>query len=144
MAVRMRYGSNDEATKKTGAGGDTPTETETVLWENPNPGSNFSTGTVTLSQGISNFKRIRLEFATGTSGTYKSSVQYDVNDISDFEDGNGHWRMGAIWVNSSGNTWCRRCDVRSDTSIYFYSCQRVAATTTSNPLLIPQAIYGIN
>ncbi len=46
-----------------------PTLTETVLWTNPSPSSNFSATTVTVSQDITNFSLIGVEWKRTTSDT---------------------------------------------------------------------------
>lgn len=54
MAVRMRYGTTAETKKKTATGAEpTPVETQTLLWENPNPSTNFNSGNKTFITPIS-------------------------------------------------------------------------------------------
>lgn len=52
--VAMRFGTNTLSGQETESGSTpTPVETETLLWENPNPSTNFNSGNKTLITPIS-------------------------------------------------------------------------------------------
>ena len=147
MAVRMRYGSSDEATKKTGAG-ESGGMTETVLWTNPNPTASFSAQTVTLSESLRNYTYFKVVYRSSTTGDIDFYVLFPVlGSGGDFMYYVGNSQAkGCISYNiSSGTARQRRLYINNTdgTEVGFTACQNVTSTTTTNGALIPVYIYGV-
>lgn len=143
MAVRVRYGTRAEPSRESEGGGST--ETKTVLWTNPTPTATQAAQDITLSDSMSNYDRIQIEFIRSTSvPTDKLYVDYDtrLNLLSDFH-GTGKYRMSGCIYTSSNETFVRRIVGNSDTALNISACQKVSGTTTTNTILVLAAIYGI-
>lgn len=133
--------------KKIGGSGEQ--YTETVLWTNPDPTSNFTGQNVTLSDSLSNYKYIGIRFAYGTSyktGEYISTLLETVADFRKFGYGTGVRRNGlAICISDEKNkSYERLCIYVSDTSVHFDPCNQVASSTQANGNAVPLEILGIN
>lgn len=82
MAVRMRYGTRAETKKTTGT---EPTETETLLWENANPSTNFNSGNKTFLTPISSnlvplYDKLKIIYKRTSTG---SSIYEYIIDLPD-------------------------------------------------------------
>lgn len=132
-----------ELKKKGGGGGK---YTETVLWTNPSPSSNFSAQTVTLSDSIDNYKYIKIKHKDSTTGSDILEVICSVADLKEsiFNKGSVHAQL-AIDMQNSGNTLrSRAVGYVSSTSIQFSACYNCNATGSDNSCAIPLEILGLN
>ena len=106
-----------------------------LLWENGSPNSSFAGQTITLSESVSNFKFIVIEFKNYYSGT-QSSYFRKIKLVSDFN-------LIATSSNNNENLVISRGGYKaSNTSITFYDAY--ANQAVDNDRLIPIAIYGTN
>lgn len=120
--------------------------TETSLWTNPSPSSNFSGQTVTLSQGMSNFKYIAIKYKTLKTQTESDAIT-EILTVEDFNrcgagstSGEPQLRIGGY----SSNPMVRLVNKASDTSITFSLAYRINASANSSEIVIPLEILGLN
>lgn len=130
-----------------GGGGGGGGETETVIWTNPSPSSSKAGADYTLTQGLSNFDKIRIEYAYANShNSPEYSVTYPVYDANGnymFPSGDNNAKMAVLLQNASGYIMARAGYVKSDTVLHFNTATRVGGSSTSNTALIIWNIYGI-
>lgn len=125
-----------------------PTPTETTLWTNNSPTSNFSAQTVTLSQDIDNFTYLRVYFRPSTTNTTEASVMVPVSDFKARMPHSGTYpRFGLAIVNkntSSSAESVRGIFYESDTTVYIGTASGVGSSTSSwTNYSIPTKITGI-
>lgn len=58
--------------------------TETTLWTNPSPSSSFSKQNITLSQNMTNFKYLRIEYAPRPNSSYSSTAVSILVEVDSF------------------------------------------------------------
>ena len=118
--------------------------TETSLWTNSSPTSDFATQNVTLSDSIDNYKYIKIVWKAYKSATTTSSVIVLVNDFKSFNYV-ANYTVGSLASNNSSNQpYARRYVYVSDTVIGFHDALRIYAAATSNDMAIPLEILGLN
>lgn len=120
--------------------------TETSLWTNPSPSTNFSGQTVTLSQGMSNFKYIGIKYKTSKTQTESDAIT-EILTVDDFNrcgagstSGEPQLRIGGY----GSYPFVRLVNKASDTSITFSLAYRVNAATNLSEIVIPLEILGLN
>jgi len=121
--------------------------TKTLLWTNPSPYSSFGAQTITLSQSMYNFKKIRIVYK-------RTDVDaIDENLFSEWNIENG----GASYIDSGDEksriviamrglqyNYCRLANISSSTKIAFDACYRLNNTGgNGNLYCLPCKIYGI-
>lgn len=121
---------------------------ETTLWTNANPTSNMGSTTITLSQGLSNFKYLKIEFNYATSS---SSIIFDSGlfPTDAFENVTQAAAKQALLLarndgTIAGRIYARSIKYISDTSIGVgipYVLNGTESITTNN--LIPTKIIGV-
>ena len=124
-------------------GGGGAQQTETVLWTNSSPSSNFSSQDVTLSDNISNYDYIGIVTAFNTSGGNRSKTLMSVSDFKNSpfpQTGNQvTLNMGSA---TSSITMYRVAYYSSDTTIRIGTAVS-SAGNTNNAYVIPTQIVGI-
>lgn len=142
-------------TLRTKGGGGGAQYTETSLWTNPSPTSNFPASAsyedVTLSDSMANYKYIKITYAKGVNYQDRlTSVIYDTEDILQFVSQStlaGAFR-GAVAhmdMNASNNSKYERSFMTlSNTVLRFYLAYIEGGTTTYRTTMIPTKIVGIN
>lgn len=136
-----------ELKKKGGGGGK---YTETSLWTNPSPTSDFAGGqNVTLSDSISNYKYIKINFAYAASyntGKCNTSIVISTDDFKDMTYNTNDRRNGVSLScqNTSNTAYSRMAIYISDTTVRFGTCYQVPTNTTANANCIPLEILGLN
>lgn len=132
-----------ELRKKGGGGG---RYTETSLWTNSAPTSNFAAQTVTLSDSIDNYKYIAIEYkyAPDTSDSFTSI--YSVNDLKkSVKDGNTVHDVCTLGIQAANNNYYARVvSYVSSTSIAFSKYSQLGGTGTGANNAIPLEILGLN
>ena len=130
-------------------------ETETILWENESPSSNFAAQEVTLSQAYTNFSKLRFYFVYRT--TILSPVmwvEYNVQDIVD------NWRLGTgtagtnvykmhgsfalVAANNIYSRYFAKDANNTPTIIRFWIAYRLSDASQTGAYLVPTKITGIN
>lgn len=118
-------------------GGGSPSLTETLLWTNPNPNVNFGANSIaTLSEGISNFTFIKIEWKYSKT----SSNIFSILIPSD------------KFINATTNTtnrpaingyYTRVITYDSNTTIKFGGASALGGAGGDNSYAIPTNIYGV-
>lgn len=111
------------------------TFSETLLWSNPSPTVSYSSGTVNLSDNVTNYDYIKVTFRSSTTKSLTRSLIFEQKDWINTRSstGDGTSMNPACAMSASGN---RNFYWASNTSITFGTC-----TTTKG--CIPYAIYGL-
>ena len=155
-ALAVRYGTQADKKKKTGAGDTPPTPvyTETLLWTNPNRTATFNGKDVTLSESVDSFEYLKVVYAYSTSTTDVNTFRtliipvwnlahtgYMYQRVSDSSTG----YPAALCLHNSENI--RRARnfwiLTNGTQIHFFACTNIGGSTSANTGCIPVYIYGI-
>ena len=131
------------ALRKIGGG----TLKETTLWTNSSPSATFAEQTVTLSDNISNYDYIKIEWCESTSAlTNKSSIMVSASEFTRNKNPyyNAHDTTPAILGRGANNvSYLRYIAYESDTQVLFGHALRGNATGVDNTFTIPLNIYGV-
>ncbi len=121
------------------------TLSETTLWTNPNPTSQFTPQTITLSDNIQNYKQIKLRFKGHYSLTPPEDEYYNQFQYTDKFIENVSWIFGMAGSRSqpTGQLGCRNMYYISNTSIGFSNAYRTVSTSPNNDWPTPIAIIGL-
>lgn len=111
-------------------------QTGVTLWSNNNPSGSFSSQNVTLSNSISNYAKIRVEFRVSTT---ESSSFYLETTGSAFTN----FRISPT-MQISSDTYVRYVYPNNDTEMHFGGCYKNNTADAGNGFIIPIAVYGIN
>lgn len=122
-----------------GGGGDL---TETTLWTNSSPTSNFSAQEVTLSDSISNYDYIEIVWRVSTSNSTEGAVMMPVSTFIDSGTSYDKPKL-SICVAATSALYARRVQYTSDTSVYITICYKVGSSGTSGAYAIPLYIKGV-
>ena len=112
--------------------------TETTLWTNSSPSSNFSSQTVSLNQSYTGFDYIRFYYRGSTSNSEVRSCMIAVSDFTG--------KTFAFGGNFNfDNSKCRGCYNSGSSQIYFsYSYElKSSSQTSSSAYIIPTKITGV-
>lgn len=132
----------------------------TTLWENSNPGVNFAAQSVSLSQSITDFEFLLVEFYghkyTYSKNYYESDYPQEyltvfINVLEFISKTNSN-AVRKIWpsvlstgTSSSSGHYVRAIKYESNTTLYFTSAAGAGNTTASaNDVAIPYRIKGLN
>ena len=120
---------------------------ETTLWTNSAPSSDFAAQTVTLSDNIQNYDYIKIYVAFSKDAL--TSVWSELMPISDFLNtvavsGQGRGVVGLCEVSASSYTRYRLAYYVTDTTIRFSNANNVqnSSATQTNNNLIPLRVVG--
>lgn len=133
------------ALRKIGGG----TLKETTLWTNSAPTSNFASQTITLSDGISNYKFLKIRYRKNTTENVEHQVLYDVDDvISQFTSNAGAHYMGSIVERENSTpsyrTAARLYAMSNDTTMTISNAIYIDnPSTAQNAWAIPLEIIGV-
>ena len=120
-----------------GSGG---SETEDILWENPNPTQSYVGDNISVKD-ISNYKFI--EITCKRKNGLVVSARFKIEDFKNFTDAKGG--RGYIGETSSGGTaYVRSILYTSDTTISIGGSYAVAVSSADNSFVIPLKISGIS
>lgn len=118
---------------------------ETSLWTNASPTSDFAAQTVTLSEGMSNFKYLAIEYKANKTLTETARVVVSVEDMAKLVSGNYVLQMRIGGTNSNNTASYTRSFLKaSDTSITFNTAYASNTQATANSMAIPLEILGLN
>ena len=123
--------------------------TETSLWTNPNPTSDFANQTVTLSESMDNFKYLKFVYKV-----YADAASNPTNEViipvEDFKTTNYTSGTVSLGLSSAANAsgtnylWSRVAYYASNTTITFSSTRATGANSTNNARSVPTEILGLN
>lgn len=115
---------------------------ETVLWTNSSPTSNFSSGSISLSDNISNYDSIGVYYRVSTTNDNQNEV---IIKVSDFQScaGNNYPRF-TLGASISGNTFARNIAYADDTSLTISAnASRLGYNAASAAGIIPIKVVGL-
>ena len=134
-----------ELRKKGGGGGK---YTETSLWTNQSPTSDFAGQSVTLSQSMDDFKYIKIVSAYNKNNlTYTGIEIIPVEELKKAPYPTSTYNVGYfIGSNSTSYNYARRVYYINNTSMQISSANLVTSGTggTGNQMAIPLEILGLN
>lgn len=120
-----------------GSGG---SETEDILWENPDPTQSYLGDTISVKD-INNYKFI--EFTCKRKNGTVVSNRFKIEDFKNLTDEKGG--RGYIGETSSGGTaYARAILYKSDTTILIGGSYAVGLASVDNSFAIPLKISGIS
>lgn len=117
---------------------------ETVLWTNPSPTSNFSAQTVTLSQDYTMFKAIRIYVKATGSATSDYYSDYPIETIQNSIADSTKPLVTINGRSSSKNPYARTLIVKTNNSFQIDTAYAIGGTSTNNGMAIPTKIAGLN
>lgn len=120
---------------------------ETVLWTNSSPTSNFATQNVTLSESIDNYKYIKFQIRPSRTNGQGNEIGCIIS-VEDFKKTpyppttqyNTHLAFGARNTNVE---YTRAVWYVSDTQVHIEAAWQTGTTTSSPQVLIPLEIIGM-
>ena len=119
---------------------------ETVLWTNSSPTSNFAAQTVNLSDDITKFDYIRVYFYSSKTSHTEASVLMLVSDFVNLGTGLNKPRFSIANANNeisgTGNA-LRILRYISNTSLNFTEAYEAARESSSTTQVIPTKISGL-
>ena len=130
-------------TLRTKGGGGGAKQTETVLWTNPSPDSNFAGQTITLSESIDNFDYIKVT----AKKAYNNSTFYTAFIVTPENFKKTLSSLGSDRVEISftiAGDYTRRVLYVDNTSVNFSLAYKLGASGTSQSYAIPLEILGLN
>ena len=129
-------------TLRTKGGGGGAKYTETVLWQNPSPASDFTGQTVTLSDSMSNYMYLAFAFKGVKSSTVEVRAVVSVEDLGkmNITSNTPDIRLSGT---ASANGYSRYVIKASDTTITFGTAYATNTTASDNSRAIPIQIVGI-
>lgn len=119
-----------------------PENMETVLWTNPAPTSAFASQTITLSDGISNYKYIKLKWKNINSEDQIGESIVPVDNFTSQSPSPNYNNFSGMFTTPS--SYARGWVYVSDTQITFGNCYTLAGTTQNSNYCIPLEITGLN
>ena len=133
MLIDMDYG--------TGSGGSSPVET--TLWENSSPTSSMTAQTITLSDDITNYDYLKVEYRQTTSVDTRSTLVFTVNDFiinGVYTEVSPKFTLG---LRGSSANQARPICYATNTTIYLQNCYAIGATNSASVSCIPLKISGV-
>lgn len=116
---------------------------ETSLWSNSNPTSNYGYATITLNQSIESFKYVKIKYYNNTASLVELSVLASVEDIKKTYVASG-CNMATVEPYSNAY-FVRAYGFISGTSVFIGNAIYVDSPSSATPShLIPIGIYGVN
>jgi hypothetical protein len=117
----------------------------TLLWENGSTSSEFSGGDITLSEAITNYKYIVIEYVENLYIGMKSNIIQHRKFRTGTSYGYTTMRMklfGYSPYDADGDMLTRYIGVKSDTQLYVFGGYN--GSTSNNWVMVPIKIYGTN
>ena len=144
--------SNGDIVKMGGAGYLYATQegsSETTLWTNSSPTSNFNSQSVSLSDDYTNYKKIRFYYRVSTSDDTETYIEYDKAVIDTWlvqgSTASGYKNVGTITFQNGSYTYTRpiRRGSSGDNSFYIYVAYRLNTQANLQTHGIPTKITGL-
>lgn len=131
-------------TLRTKGGGGGAQYTETSLWTNQNPTSDFAAQTITLSDGMSNYKYLAIAFKAHKTSTDAVRTIISVEDLGKLESSINKPLIRFAGTNSTPTSVSRQFLKVSDTTISIGGGYYTNTSGSSNSYAIPTEILGLN
>lgn len=126
-------------------------QTETTLWTNSAPTSNFNTQDVPLSDDYTNYKSIRIYYRYSTTDSTETYIEYDKSIIDGWVTKGttppAFAPLGSIAFMYGGNQFVRpirRGANGATNTFYVYIAYRMNTSGNTQSYGIPTKITGIN
>ena len=121
---------------------------ETVLWTNPSPSSGMGTQQITLSDNISNYDFIKVEFCdSNTTTTILSNVIYSVEDLKKFTSATSFRGGLSMWGSGSNSLYNREFGYINETTLAFVPTMKTYISSSTRQYIssvaIPTKIIGL-
>lgn len=129
---------------------------ETEIWSNSSPNSDFAAQTITLNSGkyLSNYTYVKMVCKANksvTDGSTDTGFIIKVSDLTTLTGSNvnnifNNWGIGCAQIASGSNKYAmmRRANYVSDTQLQVLGCQAVNLAYTNNAAIIPLKLYGLS
>lgn len=119
--------------------------TETLLWENSSPTSEYAGQNITLSQNINNFKKLKFVFYVDTTNENAMVYEIDVNNLLYKSGLYNYIGLGVL----QNDYYCRFVGLANNLTINgnqlsFTGGIRCRNFNTINSVLVPYRVYGVN
>ena len=115
---------------------------ETSLWTNPSPTSNFATQNIILSESMTNYKYLLVKWKTDTSTNQIGEIIVPVDNFKS-QTVSPYYNYPAMETNSAN--YFRAFVYTSDTQIMMANCFKLnGGTTAYNQYNIPTEVLGLN
>lgn len=116
-------------------------ETETTLWTNSSPTSGMISETVTLSDNLTKYRYLKIEWRRSTTDSTSASMRVLPSEFKSFDSS-----ATPKFLMGTGTTtyYARAVVYASDTSVTFSQCRQVNGTGSASGNCIPTKITGIN
>lgn len=119
--------------------------TETSLWTNSAPTSDFAGQTVTLSDNISNYKYIAIKFKAAKALTDTIKTIVSIEDLAKLVGGANSLQVRLGGVNNNASySYSRSFYKASDTTISISGAYASNTQASANSMAIPLEILGLN
>jgi hypothetical protein len=146
MAVRMRYGTRTEPNRETA--GTEQAETETLLWENANPDTNFNAGNKTLSSPISSslvplYKKMKVVYKRTSTGSAIYETEFVLPDSLSNYVKDENKQAFVIGFETADYYSCRYIQIVNDSTYYVSAGYRNNNTSGISTHNVITHIYGI-
>lgn len=115
---------------------------ETVLWTNQRPTDTFSSTTITLSQNLNGFKRIRIYWRISQSRAKESFAEWTVDEFKQYLLSSTN-PIATIASRHDG-TWIKTIWFVSTTQLGIGNTFILDNTTMNNGITIPTKIVGLS
>lgn len=104
--------------------------TETVLWTNPSPTSDFTSQTVTLSDDINNYAFIKIQFRRSIGDSTTANVIYAIEDLKKYVGNGSLFGAMSLWSGTT-SSFARRIGYVSDTKISISSLTQIGGNSAA-------------
>ena len=115
---------------------------ETVLWTNSNPSSAFASQSISLSDDISNYEYIKIEYKRNATDANTVSMMMSVADFLTPQGTSNVKILGIHSVYANGN-FCRMLTYSSGTSLSFGVAYQCNAAYNQNSASVPIKVIGV-
>ena len=116
---------------------------ETTLWTNSSPTSNYTGGSVSLSYSLSNYSYLKFYFRLNTTTSTEIVAIYPRSYFTG-TSGNGVGRCAAACINTGGSQVGRCFYYESSTSVKFTNGFNTGSGSGAPTYVIPTKITGLS
>ena len=118
---------------------------ETILWTNSAPTSNFTAQIITMSNNINNYKYVKITYRLSTTNSTEMSNICSVEDFKKTNNAVGVPSVQTLIGAFNGSaTYARAFRYKTDTTAEITAAARLQSNETSNNVAIPLQIIGLS
>ena len=119
-------------------------ETVTTLWTNPSPTSSIVSSTITLSDDLTRYQYLKIEWRWSTSDATTASMRVSSSEFKTLGTNSTQGPKFIMGIRASSAFYARPICYASDTTISIEQCRQLAGTGSASTFAIPTKISGIN